>query len=157
MQWRSQKMKVKLAAKTFRASVADALEFCRDGLRLEQFENCQGTVDFLRLIDGLFDVMNSRNKFAQGMKGTMKPETVEATNAFLDRAYSCITWRPGMYQQHAGDDKPPKYLLTHKLSQGHLQVFFSAVRGASRFNNNPTVRQLVATYKRLMMRHGPNT
>ena len=83
-------MKVKLAAQTFSASVADALEFCRDGLRLEQFENCQGTVDFLRLIDGLFDVMNSRNKFAQGMKGTMKPETVEATNAFLDRAYSYI-------------------------------------------------------------------
>ena len=24
------------------------------------------------------------------MKGTMKPETVEATNAFLDRAYSYI-------------------------------------------------------------------
>ena len=39
MQWRSQKMKVKLAAQTFRASVADALEFCIDGLRLEQFES----------------------------------------------------------------------------------------------------------------------
>ena len=62
-----------------------------------------------------------------------------------------------LYKQYDGDDKPPKYLLTHKLSQGHLQVFFSAVRGAGGFNNNPTVRQLVATYKRLMMRHDPNT
>ena len=25
------------------SSVADALEFCRDGLQLEQFQSCQGT------------------------------------------------------------------------------------------------------------------
>ena len=52
-------MKVKLAAQAFSLSVADALEFCRDDLQLEQLQNCKGTtVDFLGLVDGLLDVLN---------------------------------------------------------------------------------------------------
>ena len=58
-----------------------------------------------------------------------------------------------LYKQYVGDDEPPQYLLTYTLSQGHLQVFFSAVRGAGGSNNS----QLVATCKPLMMRQDPNT
>ena len=184
LQWKSQKMKVELAAQTFSSSVADALEFCRDGLRLEQFENCQGTVDFLRLVDGLFDVLNSGNKFGRGMKGAMKPETEETTNAFLNKAYSYIASLKdiagnymyttlkrtpfigfmadiksvqALYKHYVGKNKSLQYFLTYKLSQDHLELFFSAVRGAGGFNNNPTVRQFMATYKRLMMRHDVQT
>ena len=66
MYWQAQKMKVKLTAQTLSKSVADALEYCRDVLRLPEFENCHATVTFLRTVDQLFDVLNSRNKFAKG-------------------------------------------------------------------------------------------
>ena len=46
-----------------------------------------------------------------------------------------------------------KYLLTYKVSQDHLELFFAAVRQASGWNNNPTTRQFKSTYKQLIMRH----
>ncbi|CAB4024443.1 Hypothetical predicted protein, partial [Paramuricea clavata] len=46
-----------------------------------------------------------------------------------------------------------KYLLTYKMSQDHLELFFSAVRACDGWNNNPTTRQFVAAYKQLLMRH----
>jgi len=45
-----------------------------------------------------------------------------------------------------------KYLLMYKFSQDHLELFFGAVRQAGGFNNNPTVKQFTASYKRLLMR-----
>ncbi|CAM4735890.1 unnamed protein product [Leuciscus chuanchicus] len=51
-------------------------------------------------------------------------------------------------------DAPCKYLLTYKLSQDHLELFFSAVRARGGYNsNNPTARQFKAAYKRLLVRH----
>lgn len=50
-------------------------------------------------------------------------------------------------------EAPLKYLLTYKLSQDHLQLFFGAIRSSCGSNNNPTVRQFIAAYKRLLMRH----
>ena len=46
---------------------------------------------------------------------------------------------------------PLKCLLTYKLSQDHLELFFSAVRAAGGFNN-PTAQQFMAAYKRLLFR-----
>jgi hypothetical protein len=47
---------------------------------------------------------------------------------------------------------PLKYLLTYKLSQDHLEIFFGCVRLHGGCNNNPTVRQFSAAYKRLLVR-----
>jgi len=46
-----------------------------------------------------------------------------------------------------------KYLLTYKLSQDHLELFFAAVSASFGSNNNPTARQFAASYKRLLIRH----
>ncbi|KAG5264201.1 hypothetical protein AALO_G00273280 [Alosa alosa] len=45
------------------------------------------------------------------------------------------------------------YLLTYKLSQDHLELFFSAVRSRGGYNNNPNARQFRAAYKQLLVRH----
>ena len=45
-----------------------------------------------------------------------------------------------------------KYLLTYKLSQDHLELFFGTMRSAGDFNNNPTAQQFTAAYKRLLLR-----
>jgi hypothetical protein len=50
------------------------------------------------------------------------------------------------------EDAPLKYLLTYKLSQYHLELFFGAVRSAGGFNNNPTTQQFTAAYKCLLLR-----
>lgn len=46
-----QKMNVSLAALTISASVADALEFARKRLQLEDFKDSEGTEIFLRTIN----------------------------------------------------------------------------------------------------------
>lgn len=45
---------------------------------------------------------------------------------------------------------PLRYFLTYKLSQDHIELFFAAVRAKGGWNNNPTVSQLMAAYKRLV-------
>uniref|UniRef100_A0A8C6V1W2 THAP-type domain-containing protein n=1 Tax=Neogobius melanostomus TaxID=47308 RepID=A0A8C6V1W2_9GOBI len=47
------------------------------------------------------------------------------------------------------DNAQCRYLLTYKLSQDHLELFFSSVRARGGFNNNPTTRQFTAAYKRI--------
>ena len=55
--WQKQKMKVNLAAQTLSASVADALDFCQKS-KFGGFEGCEGTINFIRKIDHLFDILN---------------------------------------------------------------------------------------------------
>jgi hypothetical protein len=42
------------------------------------------------------------------------------------------------------------YLLTYKLSQDHIEMFFCAKRSKGGFNNNPTATQFEAAYKSLL-------
>lgn len=179
--WKKQKMKVNLAAQTLSSSVADALEFCCVSLKLPQFSGCEATIRFLRLIDRLFDVLNSRNPLAKGYKGPMRPANAHIWQPFLETAKTyllSITNATGqlmyttkrktpflglvctvqslqsMYSQYVGKDGAVlKYLLTYKVSQDHIELFFGALRSSCGSNNNPTVRQFTAAYKRLLMRH----
>ncbi|GFO13484.1 THAP domain-containing protein 9 [Plakobranchus ocellatus] len=43
------------------------------------------------------------------------------------------------------------------LSQDHLELFFGAVHAHGWCNNNPTVRQFVACFKRMVLRHAIKT
>src|ERR1700733_15498050 len=72
VQWQQQKMKVKLAVQDLSSSVANALEFCRTTLDLPQFQGCEETVKFIRTVDRLFDLLNSRNPIARGYKAPMR-------------------------------------------------------------------------------------
>uniref|UniRef100_A0A2S2P4E2 THAP domain-containing protein 9 n=1 Tax=Schizaphis graminum TaxID=13262 RepID=A0A2S2P4E2_SCHGA len=45
------------------------------------------------------------------------------------------------------------YILGYKLSQDHLEVFFSAMRSRGGYNNNPNSVQFKTAYKRLLVRH----
>ena len=63
-------MKVDLAAQAFSASVADAIEYCTNVLKLTQFQGSKATVKFIRHIDHLFDILNTRNPCAKGYKAS---------------------------------------------------------------------------------------
>ena len=59
----------------------------------------------------------------------------------------------GIFQEFVESGPAPlQYLLTYRLSQDHLKLFFGAIRSAGGFNNNPTAQQFTAAYKRLLLR-----
>ena len=180
--WKTQKMKVNLAVQVFSQSVANALEYCNLHLRLPQFQGAEATVEFIRHVDGAFDVLNSRNIFGRQSKAPLKIETYEAqesiiknTNVFLLSLENdsgtplhkgqrkvgflgfVLSGRSflSLYTSLVGfrPGAPLTYLLGYKFSQDHLELFFSAVRSLGGFNNNPTARQFKAAYRRLLMRH----
>ena len=74
IRFEQQKMKVSLAAQALSSSVATAIEHCSKVLKLPQFKNSEATVKFIRIIDCLFDLLNSRNAFGKGSKSPLKPE-----------------------------------------------------------------------------------
>lgn len=181
LMWIKQKMKVNLAAQTLSASVADALEFCCHDLKLPQFQGCEATVKFIRITDRLFDILNSRNPLAKGYKAPLRLSNEFPVLPFLNEAKLYIsnlcndkgipmysTKRKTAFVGLVCDitsviaaysalvksvPATLSYLLTYKLSQDHLELFFGAVRASLGSNNNPTVRQFIAAYKRLLMRH----
>ena len=63
----------------------------------------------------------------------------------------CINAVVGLAEDLVNVENPVlKYLLTYKMSQDHLELFFSAVQTSGGWNNNPTTRQFVAAYKQLL-------
>ncbi|EFN63281.1 THAP domain-containing protein 9, partial [Camponotus floridanus] len=71
--WAQNKMKVKYAANTFSASVANAIDFLKQE-GLDDFKDSDETVTFIKAVDQLFDFLNSRNPFGKNFK---QPITVQ--------------------------------------------------------------------------------
>lgn len=46
-----------------------------------------------------------------------------------------------------------KYLLTYRLSQDHIELFFNKIRQANGLNNNPNVVQFKNAYKKLLLKN----
>ena len=174
--WKQQKMKVNLAAQALSSSVANALEYCAHELKLAKFQGCEATMEFIRMFDQLFEILNSRNPLAEGYKALMRQSNKCTWDAFLTDVYDyiielknssgvqmCKTKRKTGFicfligvksiRQMFSDlveskSAPLQYLLTFKMSQDHLELFFVQFV----FNNNPTTRQFTAAYKRLLLK-----
>jgi hypothetical protein len=176
--WQSQKMKVSLAAQTLSSSVADSIDFCREHLKLSEFQDSQHTSKFIRVIDVLFDIMNSRNALAKGYKAPMTKinknhwskifsDSIEYISNLQDLQGKKLVHSPRktafiglliniqslqfLFKTLVEDEGQMNYLLTYKLSQDHIELFFSALRCRLGRNNNPTVREFKAAYKRLLL------
>ncbi|GBM17658.1 DNA transposase THAP9, partial [Araneus ventricosus] len=179
IEWYQEKMKVKLAAQVLSNSVADALLYLANDLKLEEFQGCEATVEFLKIFNNLFDVLNSRNFLSKGFKAPFSGENKKKTiSSFFSKAENyikelkikagaqsilssnrktgflgfllCIKSIEGIYDALIEKKKNLNFLLTYKLSQDHLELFFSAIRSRGGFNNNPTSKQFKAAYRRLL-------
>ncbi len=60
-------MKVSLATQLFSNSVSAAITFLRN-LKLKSFEDSKPTIDFVRLMNDKFDMLNSKSKFGKYTK-----------------------------------------------------------------------------------------
>ena len=148
------KMNVKLAAQTLSSSVADAIEFLDFSMKLEDFQHSSGTVKFLRTIDRLFDILNSRNPLGKGFKQPIRPESrdnweeiLKSTANYLSSLRTNIikkellsthqrkTFVIGFIisikftiemanEMFSAFDLPFKYLLTYKFSQDHIEFSY---------------------------------
>ena len=83
-------MKVNLAAQASSSSVADALEYCANELKLPEFQGCEATVGFIKMFDQLFDILNSRNPLAKGYKAPLRPTNKCTWDASLTDVYDYI-------------------------------------------------------------------
>ena len=72
IEYSKHKMKVNLAAQTISDSLATSVDFCRDHLKLIQFQKSEATTEFFRIFDKIFDIMNSRNPIGAFSKSPMK-------------------------------------------------------------------------------------
>ena len=83
--WKPQKMKANLAAQTLRSSVANAIEWC-EGKGMQQFKGCGQTVEFIRMFDRVFDVLNSRNPRANNYNAPIRKTNYQFVKKFLGEA-----------------------------------------------------------------------
>ena len=162
------------------SSVADAIEYCTKTLKLLQFQGSEATVKLLRVFDGLFDLLNSRNPFGRGYKARLRASNKTIWEPCLVYAYKYISGLKNpdgmlmtstrrksgffgflvaikstkqLFHELVGKENASlEYLLTYKLSQDHLELFFATARSACGFNNTPTTEQFTAAYKRLLTR-----
>lgn len=176
----NQKMKVKLASQLLSQSVADALKFCRDNLKLREFSEVGATIKFIEMFNIAFDILNSRSVNCIGYKKALCVENYEEISKFATIFTEYIIGlkvkekngfvpvlesnRKTGFIGFVGDlnsisklyssfIKPGKldYIKLYKCSQDHLELFFGSVRGHGGYNNNPTARQFRSAYKKLVI------
>lgn len=71
----NKKQNVKLAVQTLSSSVADALEYLLK-MKHPDFQGCEATIKFIRILDQLFDILNTRNLFGKGFKEPLKIKNI---------------------------------------------------------------------------------
>ena len=183
IEWTRQKMKVNLATQVLSSSVANALEFCLklDLPQFKGCEaTIQFLRTFDRLFDILnsrnplaknFKApmrMHNRNLWQSFLDKTKvyihnlkdstgKPMIQTNRKTAFAGFLVAIDSVTALFQQFVvgSPEHPPsmKYLLRYKLSQDHLELFFGCIRCHLGCNNNPTSRQFIAAYKRLLVQN----
>lgn len=179
--YRKMVMKVYLAAQTLSSSVADAIEFCEKVLQLPEFKGSAPTVRFIRAVDRIFDFLNVRNPWGRGYKSPLRTSNekrwrtkimeeinylsqLKLTNdtllvqsrrkAGFVGFYNAVISVLHIYDKYVKAEKPElNYLLTYKLSQDHLELFFCAIRSRGGWCPNPTAAQFVNAFKQLLIHH----
>ena len=178
IEWFKRKMNVKLAAQLLSESVATSLQFCLDE-KLSDFKGCEATIEFIKIFNNLFDVLNSRNLCSSGFKRPISEKNSSEIISFLEEAETyiknlkltdglhviksnrrtgflgfifCIQSLLHTYKSFiACSDPQLSYITTYKMSQDHIELFFGKIRSMGGCNNNPTSKQFSCAYKKLLV------
>ena len=127
-------------------------------MKLEDFQHPSGAVKFVRTIDRLFDILNSRNPLGKGFKLPLRWESRDIWEEILKiTANYLLSLRTNTIQKEllsthprktfvigfvisikstiemanemiSAINQPFKYLLTYKFSQDHIELLFSCIR-----------------------------
>ena len=137
------------------SNVADSIKFCQKSRQRREFSQSDGTVNVLKTFDAIFDLLNSRNPCGKGQKAPMKSTNKEQWKYVIETGkkyilglkdkqgyrlvdskrktgfvgfLACLESVSNIFHQYVEQDLSLKYLLTYKLSQDHLELFFSTIR-----------------------------
>lgn len=90
IQWKRNSMNVGVANETMSKSVADALEFLM-GCGLDDFSGATHTIEFIRMVDRLFNVLNSKTMAKEDIfKRALNANNKMAVFNFLQSCIECI-------------------------------------------------------------------
>lgn len=176
--YKKKKMKVNLAAQTISSRVADTLQFFKQ--TSAAFKDADATIEFLRIFDRLFDIMNARNKFGKGYKAPMSLKNRVVWESFFEeageyiRSLKCdgvdilnhrrktfafgflvnlVSYRSLALDLLCRSESPLMYFLPYKTSQDHAELTFSCVRSRTGHNNNPHALELSWILRRMLFRN----
>lgn len=90
MEFDNHKMRVKLAAQALSKSVADAIVFCREDLKLPDFKGSEGTTAFIYKLDKMFDLLNSKSPGQRGPKSPLNLHNFEFRSSFCDEFFDMV-------------------------------------------------------------------
>lgn len=175
--YNNRKMNVKIAAQTLSSGVADALEFLQNKNHPD-FVGCGPTIKFIRVIDRLFDFLNSRDPYGKHFKGPINKNNLLKSIEQLEYCYDYLsqlkieeilvlkhsrkTFALGFMSdinsikilaERLLQQLDFKYILTYKFSQDHLELLFACIRSRGGYNNNPNVKQFQWALRKLMFRN----
>ena len=148
-------MKVNLTVQTVSSSVANAVEFLKDDLKLPEFNGCGPTRQCIRTSDRVFDILTSRNPYGKGVKSPLWHSHISLTESIFTETGeyllsllanddqllvksrrktfvlgfilgSIVALSKILLQR---DENPFKYALTYKFSQDHIELLFACIRG----------------------------
>ncbi|XP_032641597.1 DNA transposase THAP9 [Chelonoidis abingdonii] len=173
-------LRVNYAAQLFSESVAGTLE-CLQLLGLPSFQNCSGTIKFVRLVSYLFDIFHGRSYYGTGLKGPVSSENYARIRHLLTEAKSVFVALTDTSGRHflKGKHKlgflgfllnaeslkwlytnyvcpknmPFHYLLTYTFSLDHLELFLSTLRQACASCDNPTCMMFWTAYSELLTKY----
>ena len=171
-------MKVRLAAQTFSSSVADALAFLQKN-NDPDFQGVDGTIKFIRVVDRLFDLLNSRSPNGKGFKSPMRRDNINVWMSVIEHSIMYLvklrdingqlllehrrhTFVKGMVVAAKSakslamdllyqEVSPYSYVLNYKWSQDHIELLNSAIRGRNGNNTNPNVPQFKSALKKILL------
>ncbi|TGZ45601.1 THAP domain-containing protein 9 [Temnothorax longispinosus] len=134
----------------------------------------QSTEKFCLIMNNCFDLLNSRQKVAKvPSKQCINRDNVAEIRSNIQLYKTFISTlkdgnkpifeskrRMGFFgimsalenvaifdKWSTSETAPLEYLLTYKLSQDHVELFFSAIRSRGGHNNNPTAKQFESAFK----------
>ncbi|GAB0098646.1 hypothetical protein DMENIID0001_144130 [Sergentomyia squamirostris] len=84
-------MNVELASQLMSNSVADDLDHCRDVLKLPKFKGSEGTSQFIRVINDIFDTLNSHKISDVGRKSLLRENNICDTSEFCKKAVAYLS------------------------------------------------------------------
>lgn len=172
-------MKVKLATQLFSRSVAIALQFCKNTLKLNEFQNIEGTAKMLLILNDLFDILDSKvhgYKLKRALnvenaevvlsklescRNTLMTLTVNIQNKLIRLVDSprytgfvglcvCIESAKFLYNVLI-KTQHCNYISFHRISQDHIELFFCNIRCHGGSNNNPTPKQFFGIYRKMLV------
>lgn len=174
--WKSTPMRVDLAVQTLSSSVAQSMKkLSANGVK--QFQDCEGTVDFIERFDKSFDILNS-DEFVKGniFKSPINAQTkatvfdfMDEMNAYIDglslngrritesqRSTGFIGFKSNfmalkiMYEEYVESGLIDKIRVT-RIQQDLVESFFGRMRSGNGSNSNPSQEQFVSNFHRTLM------